>query len=84
MIGHKRGQNVSLIRIKLVKGVSKYSGRIICLMGGLVRIKSERPNIDYSKYLGPDWVKRYDGESTIINNHMSWFVNISIYLIRMS
>ena len=43
---------------------------------GLSRINIERPEIDYTKYLGEDWVKTYEGESTLINNHSSWFVNI--------
>lgn len=30
-------------------------------------------DIDYSEYLGPDWKKEYEGASTLIGNHVSWF-----------
>ena len=43
---------------------------MLCL--GIVHIKIERPEIDYSKYLGPDWKKVYEGETTLVLNHSSW------------
>jgi 1-acyl-sn-glycerol-3-phosphate acyltransferase len=30
-------------------------------------------DIDYSEYLGPDWKKEYEGASTLVSNHVSWF-----------
>ena len=46
-------------------------------MAGLVYIRIEKPEIDYSEYLGPDWKKTYKGESTILINHSSWIVPYS-------
>lgn len=46
--------------------------RIFVLALGIVYIKVERPDIDYSNYLGPDWSKTYEGETTLVLNHSSW------------
>jgi 1-acyl-sn-glycerol-3-phosphate acyltransferase len=35
-------------------------------------INWKRPNVDYSKYLGPDWKPDYDSSSTFVCNHSSW------------
>ena len=35
--------------------------------------KSYRPEVDYSKWLGPDWKPHYDGASMIVSNHSGWY-----------
>lgn len=50
------------------------TARAFLFFCGVVHISIERPDIDYAKYLGPDWEKTYEGESTLINNHSSWMV----------
>ena len=30
-------------------------------------------DIDYSEYLGPEWKQEYEGASTLVSNHVSWF-----------
>ena len=37
--------------------------------------KKERPHVDYSKWLGPDWKATYEGAGINISNH-SGFVEI--------
>ena len=58
----------------LVKKTGQFLARLLILFAGLVKINVERPKIDYSYYLGPDWEPTYEGESTLVNNHSSWFV----------
>lgn len=36
-------------------------------------MKTSRPKVDYSKWLGPDWKPTYEGASMIIGNHSSWY-----------
>ena len=76
MIGHKFGTPIGPTRRAIVKKFGQISARTMVFWAGLSRINIERPEIDYTKYLGEDWVKTYEGESTLINNHSSWFVNI--------
>ena len=48
-------------------------------LGGAFWITTERPDVCYKKYLGPDWVPDYDKRraATTITNHMS-FVDICL------
>ena len=41
---------------------------------GCIWITHLRPEVDYKKYLGPDWVADYDGNrcSTVISNHSAF------------
>lgn len=32
-----------------------------------------RPKVDYSKWLGPDWKPTYEGATIYISNHQSWY-----------
>ena len=65
------------IRRVLIRFTSSQANRVGALMAGLVYIRIEKPEIDYSEYLGPDWKKTYKGESTILINHSSWIVLLS-------
>jgi 1-acyl-sn-glycerol-3-phosphate acyltransferase len=46
---------------------------MIYTMAGWTRSKTTFADIDYSEYLGPDWKKEYEGASTLVSNHVSWF-----------
>jgi len=46
--------------------------RWLVFFAGIVWIKTERPQIDYKKYLGPDWKPKYNGASTLVFNHSTW------------
>ena len=40
--------------------------------GGIFSYKYEKAEVDYSKYLGPDWKPYFTGASTILANHSSY------------
>lgn len=42
-------------------------------MSGVVWLsKKRRSDIDYRKYLGPDWKPKFDGAGIWVANHQSW------------
>jgi lysophosphatidylcholine acyltransferase/lyso-PAF acetyltransferase len=43
------------------------------LMSGVFWVKQEqRRDIDYRKYLGPDWKPSFEGAGILVINHQSW------------
>lgn len=76
MIGHKSGEPLHPLRRILTKTPGQYLPRLLIFIAGVVWIGIERPKVDYSKYLGPDWKPTYTGTSTFISNHQSWIVKI--------
>jgi len=45
-------------------------------MGGYMKYTTEKVDLDYSEYLGvkgKDWKVEYEGASTLVSNHCSWF-----------
>lgn len=56
----------------LVKLVSKITGHVVGFFVSVVWTNTERPNICYKKYLGPDWKPTYDNASSLVVNHQSW------------
>ena len=55
------------------KLLTKFVSRMMLLAGaGMPYYKLERPNVDWKKYLGPDWKPSYESPSTVIANHSSW------------
>ncbi len=69
MIGHQGGKPLHPLRRVLSKKPGQYLPRLLIFFAGVVWIKVERPEADYSKYLGPDWKPTYEGASTLISNH---------------
>lgn len=55
----------------LVKTPGQFFTRLFVLALGIVWIKVERPDVDYSEYLGHN-TKSYEGETEIVVNHTSW------------
>ena len=55
---------------------------MIFFIPGLYYLDIQRPQIDYKKYLGPEWKgPRYDRSSTVVSNHQSWIdIGIVTYL----
>jgi 1-acyl-sn-glycerol-3-phosphate acyltransferase len=49
-----------------------FLARVLIFFGCIFWIKTERPKIDYKKYLGSDWKPKYEGASTMVFNHTSW------------
>ena len=69
MFGHKTGDPLPKLRRILTKAPGQYLPRLLIFFAGVAWIKVERPPVDYSKYLGPDWTPKYEGASTLISNH---------------
>ena len=44
--------------------------------------KHEQVKVDYKPYLGPDWVPKYDGASTIVANHSGWVDIVLITVLK--
>lgn len=55
--------------------------RTLIWFGCIFWIKWEKPDIDYKKWLGPDWKPKYSGASTLVFNHTSWIdILVGMYL----
>ena len=39
---------------------------------GVSTYSHTRPDVDYSKWLGPDWKPKYEGASIVVSNHCGW------------
>ena len=81
MIGHVPGQPLHPIRRVLTKVPGQYLPRFLIFVSQLYWIRVERPEVDYSKYLGPDWSPTYEGASTYVVNHSSWMVSLCFLMI---
>ena len=55
-----------------MKLIGQFFARCFLFSLGIVHIKVERPEVDYSFYLGENWKKSYEGETTLVLNHSSW------------
>lgn len=73
MITHKRGDPMPKWKRWLILW-PKWFARCLVWWGGIKWVKTERPQVDYKKFLGPQWEPKYDGASTIVFNHTTWFV----------
>lgn len=75
MIGHVAGQPLHPLRRILTKKPGQYLPRLLIFFSNIWWIKVERPVVDYSKFLGPDWKPTYEGTSTYVVNHSAWMVS---------
>lgn len=57
-------------KTKIVHKWGIVMGYVVCLSGGIIP-RSKRMEVDYSKYLGPDWKATYEGAGIQISNHLS-------------
>lgn len=73
MIGHKQGTPLAKWRYTIIKYLIKPFSRLHMLMSGVFWVTQEqRRDIDYSKYLGPDWKPSFEGAGILVINHQSW------------
>jgi 1-acyl-sn-glycerol-3-phosphate acyltransferase len=73
MFGHQEGQALAPRKQKFLKKFTQLVSRVVLFVGpGLWYYKTQKPKVDYAKYLGPDWVPSYENPSTIVANHQSW------------
>jgi 1-acyl-sn-glycerol-3-phosphate acyltransferase len=56
-----------------IKKLSQYCCRTIIFLGGFYRIDYDYDEkVDYSKYLGPDWKREFDGAFVFVGNHVGF------------
>ena len=46
--------------------------RVFIRIFGVSSCSTRRPEVDYKKWLGPDWKPTYEGASMIVSNHQTW------------
>lgn len=64
----------------LIKSIIQFNGWIMIKVVGFSNIEHTKVEVDLRKYLGPDWVPKYEGAPTIIGNHRSWMdVVVGLY-----
>lgn len=81
--GSERPENMPVWKRKVLKFITILSARMILILGpGMLYYKYERPNVDYSKYLGPDWKASYECPSTYVSNHSCWVDIILITILK--
>jgi 1-acyl-sn-glycerol-3-phosphate acyltransferase len=51
----------------------------VFLIFNIIWITKDRPEVDYSEYLGKDWKCEYKGASTLVCNHSNWLDAFIIY-----
>lgn len=59
-------------RINLNFFITRPLLRVLMWGTGIAWISEERPEVDYRKYLGPDWKKTYEGAGIQVCNHSGW------------
>lgn len=57
-------------RIKIIELICQCSGYMTLLCAGII-VTRKQVDIDYSRYLGPNTTKTYEGAGMIIQNHTS-------------
>ena len=65
-------ENLDETRRKLILDHTCFAMRVFGPIFGCLSFTTERPKVDYSKWLGPDWKPNYDGATMYVSNHMSW------------
>lgn len=76
--GTSKGERMSEWRENLALKLVGLFGRSCCWFGGLLWFRKIRANIDYSKWLGPDWDKhmteddKFEKAGIYVSNHLSF------------
>lgn len=70
-IGHDKTQPYTGWRLKVLEFILPYNVRAVVLCGGCVWSTCRRVQVDYSHWLGPDYVYRYDKVGIHVCNHTS-------------
>lgn len=84
MIGENRGrEHIPAWKTKALKYLTLWTAKVILIFGPMMlTYEVERPNVDYKKYLGPDWKPSYEKPSTIVANHSCWVDIVLITLMK--
>jgi len=74
MLGEDIEKPLPTWKRKFLIFVVRPSARLILLCAGVIWWTNvERKDVDYKKWLGPDWKCTFDGAGLQISNHTSWF-----------
>ena len=65
-------ENLNACRKKFILWNASMLIPIFGVMIGCMSFTTRRPEVDYGKWLGPDWKPHYDGYTMCISNHMGW------------
>lgn len=79
VIGLKPSDPIKGVRYYLIRALFWYTSRIVILNSvSCIWISYERPKVDYSKYLGPDWKPDYDWTtvSSVVSTHCCFLDSI--------
>ena len=81
LCGSKPGEPLSKWRTNILKFVRFLLSRLHWMACGVISVTKVVPNVDYSKYMGPDWSPTYTKSGLQVANHTSWLdVVASMYL----
>ena len=71
-IGYVKGTKLSSCRKTILTVLNVCCNRVtLFIMGQVLWVKKNKPEVCYKKYLGEDWKPEYRNSSTIISNHTS-------------
>jgi len=59
------------LRFKIANNVCRFFFRCMLFTSGCVQVKKKNVMVDYSEYLGKDYVYRFDGAGVVVPNHIS-------------
>jgi len=74
-IGTKKDEPITGWRYKVVRFFAGFTAAVLLhCASGCIWLSTERPNVCYKKYLGPDWKPDYDIKhcGSIVSNHSSF------------
>ena len=69
MFGQDKNAPMHPVRYYLMTSLTAVVLRIFLYSQGVIFLKKERPVVDYSKWLGPDWKPTYEGAGVYVANH---------------
>ena len=72
--------NLGETRIKLIMCNTQFSMHVFGFFFGVREFKYNRPKVDYSKWLGPDWKPDYGKASMYVSSHQSWYDVFNTFL----
>ena len=58
------------LRFKIANNMCRFFFRCMLLTSGCVQVKKKNVMVDYSEYLGKDYVYRFDGVGVVVPNHI--------------
>jgi hypothetical protein len=72
LLGVNRKKPLSKWRLKILSATRFLLSRAHLMACGCYSIQKVLPDVDYKKYLGPDWKPTYSKSGIQVSNHTSW------------